>query len=81
MLLFSLTEVAWQWVVMNYKVHTYHNGDAEAMYERFKERLGVCVFVCFKGACVRACVRACARPCVYVHARVYVRLCVLLEDI
>ena len=35
----GLKEVAWQWVATNYKVCTYHNGDAEAMYERFKEAL------------------------------------------
>ena len=32
----GLTEVARQWVATNYKVHAYHNGDAEAMYGRFK---------------------------------------------
>ena len=35
----GLKEVARQWVATNYKVRAYHNGDAEAMYERFKEAL------------------------------------------
>ena len=35
----GLKEVARQWVATNYKVHAYHNGDAEAMYGRFKEAL------------------------------------------
>ena len=35
----GLTEVARQWVATNYKVRAYHNGDAEAMYGRFKEAL------------------------------------------
>jgi len=35
----GLKEVARQWVATNYKVRACHNGDAEAMYERFKEAL------------------------------------------
>ena len=35
----GLKEVARQWVATNYRVRAYHNGDAEAMYERFKEAL------------------------------------------
>ena len=70
----GLTEVARQWVATNYKVRAYHNGDAEAMYGRFKEALAdVCVFLCL---CVCVCVCVCLCVCVSVCVSVCVCVCV-----